>query len=350
MSDQRLTKPQGKEDDARLLHAAARERLAVAAADLALPERLRLSDWQRTTVSGLYAKLVRSIEDELRVSLLQTGAIQAHEGLAAALSSAQVSIAGPVLERSAAQPDRGLVSALIRRSEEHRRARGRSAGEMPILIELIRGRDAPLAEHAMAILIAQSRRFDSFSEPVAARTELPAELEHRLVWRVSAALRHYMIAAHAFDPVAADRAIVAAAERLLAAYDEGDALEARAMRLAKRLHETSGLDDIFIERALLEGSLPLFLAGLAVRASLSHASAWEIISDPMARGPVFLLKAGGIERVHAVSILLTLAASEEEVPSQVDLFDVTHASAAIEALRLWQVNPGYREAIAELSE
>lgn len=349
MSDQRLTPPQGREDDARLLHAAARERLAVAAADLALPERLRLSDWQRTTVAALYAKLIRTVEDELRASLGQTGAVQSHEGLAAAFSSAQVSIAGPVLERSAALPDRGLVSALVRRTEEHRRARGRNAGEMPILIDLIKDRDPEVAEHAMAILIAQSRRFDSFSEPAAAGTELSAELEHRLVWRVAAALRHYMIVAHDFDPVEADRVIVAAAERLLAAYDEGDALEARAMRLAKRLHETGRLTDTFIERVLSEGSLPLFLAGLGVRASLSHVSSWEIISDPRARGPVFLLKAADIERSQAVSILLALAASEEDVPSQVDLFDVTDPAEARDALRLWQVNPGYREAIAELS-
>jgi hypothetical protein len=349
MSEQRLTKPQGREDEARLLHAAARERLAVAAADLALPERLRLSDWQRTTVTSLYAKLVRTIEDELRAHLAQTAAVKAHAGLAAAFNSAQVSIAGPVLERSAAQPDCGLVSSLVRRTEEHRRARGRGAGEMPILIELIKDRDPHVAEHAMAILIAQSRRFDSFSEPAAARTELSAELEHRLVWRVAAALRHYMIAAHGFDPVAADWAIVASAERLLAAYDEGDALEARAMRLAKRLHETERLTDAFIERALSEGSLPLFLAGLGVRASLSHVSSWEIISDPKSRGPVFLLKAAGVERAQAVSILLGLAASEEEVPSQVDLFDVTDPLAARDALRLWHVNPGYREAIAELT-
>jgi hypothetical protein len=349
MSDQRLTRPQAKEDDARLLHAAARERLAVAAADLALPERLRLSDWQRTTVSALHAKLVRTVEDELRANLVQSGAVQSRAELAAAFSSAQVSIAGPVLERSAAQPDRGLVSALVRRTEEHRRARGRAAGEMPILVEFIKDRDPQVAEHAMAILIAQSRRFDSFSEPAAAQTELSAELEHRLVWRVAAALRQYMISGRGFDPIEADWAIVGAAERLLAAYDEGDALEARAMRLAKRLHETDRLTDSLIERSLSEGSLPLFLAGLAVRASLSHSSCWEIIFDPSARGSVFLLKAAGIERAEAVSILLSLAASEEDVPSQVDLFDVTGPETASDSLRLWQVNPGYREAIAELA-
>ena len=349
MSDQRPTGYQGRQDDARLLHAGARERLAVAAADLALPERLRLSDWQRTTVSALNAKLVRTVEDELRTILAKNPALRGHDAVLAALNSSHVAIAGPLFERSAVLPDRALVSALVRRAEEHRRSRGRGAGEMPILVSFMQDSDPRIAEHAMAILIAQSRRFDSFNDPAAARTELSAELEHRLVWRVAAAIRQYLVESHGFDPVAADEAIVAAAEGLLAGYDEGDALEARAMRLARRLQEKGRLTDALLEQALSEGSLPLFLAAIAVRASLSQASAWEILSDPGGRGSVFLLKAAQVERAGAVSILLALAETEESVPSQVDLFDVTDEATARDALRLWQVNPGYREAIAELS-
>lgn len=350
MSDQRLARPQGREDEARLLHAAARERLSVAAADLALPERLRLSDRQRTTVAALSAKLIRTIEDELRSYLIESEAVRADEALVAALSSAHVAIAVPILERSPAARDRALVATLVRRSDEHRRSLNRAGGEMPFLIEFIRDKDPAVAEHSMAVLIGQSRRFDSFNEPAAARTELPAELEHRLVWRVAAALRHYMVETHGMDPSVADEAIVSAAERLLASYDEGDALEARAMRLARRLQETGRLSDALIERALAEGSLLLFLAAVAARSSLSHASAWEILAEPNGRGAVFLLKATHVERTHAASILLMLAATEEEVPAQVDLFDVTDASAAADALRLWRVNPGYRDAIAELSQ
>jgi len=348
MSDQRLNKSD-KGDDARLLQAAARERLSVAVADLALPEGLRLSDWQRTTVSALLAKLVRTIEDELRASLAETLLAKDHEALHATLTSAHVAIAAPILERSARHADPQLIAALIRRAEEHRRVRTRATAESSLLLELLRDEDEAVAEQAMAIVIAQSRRFDGFSEPVAARTELAAELEHRLVWRVAAALRHYMVDRHAVAPAQADEAVVAAAEHLLAAYDEGDSLEARSLRLARRLHETGRLSDELIEQALGEGSFPLFLAALAVRAGLSYASAWEILSDPRGRGAVLLIKAAGIPRTHSVAILLGLSESEAKVEMQVDLFDTTEEPAARQALRLWQVNPGYREALAEVA-
>ena len=347
MSDQRPSRSD-KGDHARLLQAASRERLSVAVADLALPEKLRLSDWQRTTVSALLAKLVRTIEDELRTSLADAPLAKRHDALHAALTSAHVAIAAQILERSAAHADPQLIAALIRRAEEHRRFRART-GETALLLELLRDGDEAVAEQAMAIVIAQSRRFDGFSEPVAARTELAAELEHRLVWRVAAALRHYMVERHAVAPAQADEAVVAAAERLLAAYDEGDSLEARSLRLARRLHETGRLADEFVERALGEGIFPLFLAALAVRARLSYASAWEILSDPGGRGAVLLLRAAGIARSHAAAILLGLGDSEAKVETQVDLFDVTEDSAAREALGLWRVNPGYREALAEVA-
>ena len=348
MSDQRQTRHQARNDDARLLHAAARERLAVAAADLTLPQPLRLSEWQRSTVSGILGKLVRTIEDELRTSLAEHPAVVESVPLHAAISSAHVAIASPILERSGAHVERQLVAALIRRAEEHRRYRAGGRGESGLLLELIRDSDEAVAEQAMAIVIAQSRRFDRFSEPVAARTELPAELEHRLVWRVAAALRLYMVDQHGFAPAAADEAVVAAAERLLAGYDEGDSLDARSMRLARRLHETGRLTDEAIERALGDGALPLFLAALAVRAALSQSSAWEILSDPRGRGPVLLLRSAGVARQHAASILLALG-GEEAVEAQVDLYDVTDIDAARESLRLWQVNPGYREAMAEIA-
>ncbi len=347
MSDQRLSRQETRDDDARLLHAAARERLVTAAADLRLPQSLRLSEWQRATVSGILAKLVRAIEDELRTSLSETAAVQANAPLHAAITSAHVEIAGPILDRSGAHIERHLVAAFLRRAEEHRRFRTGGTAENGLLLELIRDSDEAVAEQAMAVVIAQSRRFDRFSEPVAARTELSAELEHRLVWRVAAALRVYMVRQHGFAPVTADKAVVGAAERLLADYDEGDSLEARSLRLVRRLHETGRLTDEVLDRAISEGTMPLFLAALAVRNALSQSPAWEILSDPRGRGAVLLLKAAEVARAQAASILLALS-GEEAVEGQVDLFDGTDSEAAREALGLWQLDAGYREAMAEV--
>jgi len=350
MSDTRLARPQVSEDEARRLDAAARRRLSAAAADLALPEALRLGDWQRVTVRSLFAKLVRAIEDELRSALLDTEVVRGHEPLAAAFGSGHLAVAGPMLEASGGYGDDELVAALIRRAEEHRRWRARAGeGEMPLLIELIRNDDPEIAAAAMAFLVGQNRRLDSFGDPDTARTELPADLQHRLVWRVAAALRTYMTDLHGRDPVAADEAVVTAAGRFLAAYDEGDTLEARALRLVRRLDAVGRLNDRFIADSAGQGSQPLLIAALALRLGLSVAAIWNVLSDPKRRGPIFLLRAARLGRPEAAAILVALGASEDVLGAQADLFDVTDEETAAEALRLWRFDAGYRAAIAELA-
>src|SRR5688572_30825458 len=112
------TVPSGDTGGAARLLAAARERLSVAAADLALPGPLRLSEWHRATISALLAGLVRGIEDELRAALASR--LADREAVHAALTSAHVPIALPILEGSPALRDPALIGALLRRAEEHR--------------------------------------------------------------------------------------------------------------------------------------------------------------------------------------------------------------------------------------
>src|SRR6185295_16251662 len=130
MAEGGSTRPERQSDAARLLLAAARERFAVAATDLLLPDRARLTEWQRLTAAALLTRLVRGLEDELRA-------------LHAALSSARVPIALPILERAQVLRDSELSNVLVRRVEEHRywKAHARAAGGDELLFALVRDAD-----------------------------------------------------------------------------------------------------------------------------------------------------------------------------------------------------------------
>ncbi|MFN3944533.1 MAG: DUF2336 domain-containing protein [Allosphingosinicella sp.] len=358
MSEPEANRRDAKGDAARLLLAAARERFSVAASDLLLPEQSRLTEWQRLTAAALLASLVRSIEDPLRAALAPR--FGGHEAAQAALASVHVAIALPVLERARALGDSDLLTLLVRRVEEHRfwKAQTSDAGQRhDLLAELVRDPDQQLAGEAMELLIARSRRFDRFHEPVLGRTELPADIQHRLTWLIAAALRHYLVQQHRLPSGAVDLAIEESARGVLQGYDEGDGLEARAMRLARRLHRAARLEGPVLARVLEEGNLPLFVAGAAVHCGLDHGAAWEILSDPRGRGPALLLRAAGIERGDAARILLVLnskgrlfsGAEGDATAAQLDLFDATARAAALEVLRLWQADPAYRGAVARLS-
>lgn len=335
------------EDSARLLHDAARRR-AVAVDDLLLPETLRLSERDRLVARALFDRLVCAIEDELRATIADQ--FTAHEVLHAALASAHVAIAGPILDGSAALEEAALVSLLLRRAEEHRIYLA-AAGRNDRLQLLIADRDPDIAAEAVAVLVARSRRLDRFEEPVLARTELTAELQHRLVWTVAAALRNYLVDRHRVEPAAADAALGKAANDLLSGYDEGDGLEARCGRLARRLAAVGRLDGALIAEFLGDGTLPLFLAGLSAETGIAYGATWDILDDPARRGPVLLMRAAGLDRQQAGGCLLLLSRRPEDelLIEQIELFDTLSAAEAIDGLSLWALDPAYREALLQLS-
>ncbi|WP_114951020.1 DUF2336 domain-containing protein [Sphingosinicella terrae] len=344
----------GKSDAARLLLAAARERFAVAATDLLLPDQARLTEWQRLTAAGLLSRLVHAIEDDLRARLARRFAD--HESLHAALSSAHVPIALPILERASALRDAELMMVLVRRVEEHRFWKAR-AGEFEeeLLFELVRDADEGIAADAMALIIARSRRFDRFQEPTMARVELPADLQHRLVWLIAAALRQYVVQQHLIASV--DAAVEESAAAVIAGYDEGESLEALAMQLARRLHRAGRLDGGALGRIIGDGILPFFIAGIAVLCGLDSVAAWEVLSDPRGRGPALLLRAAGVDRDSAASVFLGLnvrgplfsGAEGDAAAAQLELFDTIDEGSAREVLRLWQAHPAYRASVARIS-
>jgi uncharacterized protein (DUF2336 family) len=345
----------GKQNDAaRLLLAAARERFAVAATDLLLPDQARLTEWQRLTAAALLTRLIHGIEDDLRARL--AAKFEAHPAVHAALSSARVPIALPILERAQVLRDADLGNVLIRRVEEHRFWKAHTpAGGRDLLFELVRDADEEVAAEAMELVIARSRRFDRFQEPDMGQVELPAELQHKLVWLVAASLRHYIVQQHGLSSV--DGIIEEAGSALVAAHDEGTILEAHAVRLARRFASTGRLDGALLVRILSEGMLPLFIAGAATLCGLDYGAAWEVIADPRGRGPAILLRAAGVEREEAAAILL-LANSHGPLVSgaegdatvvQLELYDSLDRASAEEVLRLWRADPGYRAAVARVS-
>jgi hypothetical protein len=339
MSDTRLSG--GEQDGAAELLASARARLSAAASDLALPRRLRLSERDRATVAALFAATVRSLEDDLRASILPR---LGGEALAASLGSAGLAIALPALEALGPAAIPGLLPLLLERAEEHRLA----AAEPALLTELAGDEDEKVAAEAMRLLILQASRLDAFQEPLLSRSDLSAEILHALAWTIAAALRSYVVERHAADPAAADGALTDAVALLLAGHDEGAGAAACARRLVSRLAAAGRLDDRMTVRTLTEGTLPLFLAAAAARAGLDCAAAWEMADEPSGRGAALLVGAAGLSRDSAAALLLRLAPSEARVAPQLDLFDTLGPDEARRRLTPWRADSAYRAAIAEL--
>lgn len=346
MTDPGRASSEARGEAARLIAAAARRR-ASAARQLAGPALMRLSERELAGAGAALAAMVHAVEGALRPALARRFA--GDPVVAAALSSADMPIAEALVVPAMLSSGSELVALLARRVEEERLHRAGNSAGATVLATLIRDEDPDIAADAMALLVARSRRLAATPAAEPGRTELPAELQHQLVWSVAAALRLYLVDRHAIAPAAADAAVGEAAAALLASYDESESLDSRAQRLALRLAAADRIDDALLDQAAVGGCLSLFLAALGTRCGLGFAAVWDIFSDPDGRGLALLLRAAGVARARAGAILFAFADGDADgLSRRLDAFDALDPAAADAMLAPWRFDPAYRGALAGL--
>lgn len=322
--------------------AADARRLDEAATDLFLDPAHRLDERVRAFGWAMRDGVVTSVERDMRLFLVPR--LGEHDELGASLSSASVDIALPMLGRTAVLRHPPFAAVLLRRAREAvlgaRIARPDADSPAPFIADP----DPGVAEAAMALLVAESRRRDRFGAPALLLDDLSAELAAWLVWRIAAALRHYLKAFHDFDGADADALLGEAARSVLTGHDEGRGLHATATRLASRLSAHDRIDGTLLEALARAGRMPAFAATLAAAARLPQDEVWALIADPGEGRLATLLRAVDPGRTQAAAILLLL--SEADAGASVDAFDACTVDAARAALAPLALDREYRSAIA----
>jgi len=345
--------------DAVRAQAAGRDRIRLALIDLFLPEGKRLRDIERTVAANLLQRLIATVEDDLRDRIGERMETR-DPVLATALIAGATPIAAPMMEQAGLLRDPELVALVLRRAEEHRLSvdlrvmaarMAALATDPPLIDALVDDSDPAVADAAMAMVVAESRRIDRFQDPVLARTDLPAEAQHRLIWRVAACLRRYMVDIGRMEPAHADREVSAAAQAVLAGYDESATLEGRATALALLLRAANRLDDRLIVRALAEGRVAFTVAALALRAGIEFSAAWDMLFDADGSRLAVLLCAIGMAHEPAADILFRCMPSDADgdaAASRIEAFMALDRRRAEETLRPWRLDAAFRGAIDDL--
>lgn len=312
--------------------------LQVTVDDFFLPDGARLDERTRSALAELLRALIATVESQIRrhggdltpdpvfARLMQSGLLRDPELMAELIGRVRQELLGHELPAHA--PDDPERPSLINRFVEHP--------------------DRVIAASAMALLIAESRRRTSPAGQFV-QTDLPAELHHRLVWWVAAALREA-----SGDPTAAlDHALSEAAIRSLAAYDEGDRLETSATRFALAVNpQRDELSDLLVE-ALGDRRIVLFIALLGHALGVDYAVAREMVLDAGGERLWLALRALEMPRaaVAQVGFALCEADPRRDLESFAELLDAIasiepiQARAALTPLRL---HPDYRSALLAL--
>lgn len=364
MSDDPLDTAVGSAPDAlalRLRAAGARARAEaeaqVALADYLLPREGRLDDRTRTALDALLRRLTEGVAAEIREYAARQLVARHYSAIAEAL----VVPAGSPVERLAQAGllrDPALTGELIARVREDALGAGlraqapESPGQASLINRSIQNPDRVLASSALAVTIAEGRRRSGADSGRFAQAELPAALHRRLVWAVAAVLRERCRIAEDSLP-RLDRALAEAAQRSLAAYDEGDRLESAAMRFAAALDAPpEGLGVLLVE-SLGDQRIAVFTALLAHALATPYEAARALVLDPRDDRLALALRSLdlGRERIAQIGYALCEADMRRDLERFADTLDIVmtlappEARDAIEPIRL---DPDYCTALAAL--
>lgn len=316
------------------------DRLPAVRADFFLDPVARLSEQERSLMTGMLTDLVAMLADEFTAALAEgQPANDEGERVFDRLRSAGL------LD----MPE--LIALLLRRAEEERigagvRA-GRPAGKSRFLQSLVGDSGAEISAAAMALILARGRRRDRFGGPRVAFDDLPAEVAVALVHAIAAACRGDLCSR--MDTAEADERLSAAAASVLARHDEGNRLDAKTFDLVHALEGAGRLDEALIRSALEEGEVAIVTEALARLSGIGFAAAWEHLTGKPGQ-LALLVRMSRVSRDLAGEILAgTAEVLNSDMEAEIAAFDRV-ADEEVEAARKWlRLDPSYRSALALLA-
>lgn len=336
------------------LAARADARLTGAIADIFLPDDARLDERTRLALRRVLDGVIAAIEAEIRRHAARILSGRGAADHADQLLNAQATVAGRLTQAGVLR-DRLLIDELLSQVRcdliaERLSPTEATPDQASLLVRLTDVDDGVVAAAARALLSAETRRRAAAEQGGVPGGILPAERHHQLVWWVAAAIRDGLGTGDGL----ADRAIIEAAQRNLAAHDEGQRPEAAAVRLAAaidaRPHE---IGDLLVE-TLGDRRLLLFIAVLARAVDLDFEAARTIVLEPEGDRLWLALRVAEIDRQTIARIALMLADADprrdiEAFADDLDAIVAVPAEGARAALAPLSLHHDMRLALAALA-
>jgi uncharacterized protein (DUF2336 family) len=346
---------------------AGRSQLADAIADLFEDQSRHLSDRERNLMYGILHHLVRETERAVReiISAQIAERPDVPRELAKTLADDTIEVAYPILTRCKALKDADLIEIIRNRAFEHQLAISLrydvservsselvATGNRDVIVTLLENSGAKLAQSTLAYLVEESKRVDSFQQPILRREDLDPELAKKMFMWVSAALRSFLLNKFQFDPATVDdlleKAGIAGAQRASvgASHNPSDTL-------AGDLQEEGLINPEFLIKALRERHVHLFVSMLTKTTGLRRALITRFLLEASGEGLAITCRSLGMTKDQFVEIYkltskarsVKTGAGQSPHASVLNLYDRMKRETAEEVVRHWLRNTEYLSAI-----
>ena len=346
-------------------------------ADLFSEDGRVLNEREHALMTDILSKLLRDVEMRVRREVSERLARRQDAPLEIVklLANDDIEVARPVLVTSSILRDIDLVEIVHHRTQQHQLSIAMrrevsefvsealvEAGNIDVIKALLDNPNARISEATLEYLVEESRRVDSYQEPLVRRSDLSPQLARRMCLWVGAALRSYILDNYDIDPTELDDLLEDVALETLetppATASPGEPQDDAASRLAQQLAEAKRLTPDMLVQTLRQGEISLFEAMFAQMTGLRRRLIGRLIYEPGGEGLVIACRALAVDKPAFTSIFLLSrkgrpgdqVVDPRELSRVISLFDRVKPDAAQQVLRRWQRNPEYLYAVRRLEE
>jgi uncharacterized protein (DUF2336 family) len=358
---------------AREKSASGRKQLMDAVADLFCENQTVLSDRERALMTDILHQLVHDVEMSVRRTLAERLAVHpaAPRDLIVELANDQIEVAHPILMGSNVLHDTDLVEIVHHRTLEHQLAIAMrkninesvtealvEAGNEDVVKTMLENPSARVSRATMEYLVEQSKRVDTYQNPLLKRPELEPALAKRMYLWVSAALRTHIVGKFSVDSSALDETIESAIEDAIANHQASHARPNKPAELADRLMEEGKNTPRLLIQLLRQGEVPLFEALFARMSGIRVRLLRRLLFEPGGEALAIVSRAVGIEKSDFATIymLTRRAHASDRVTNPRDLskvlefYDRLKPDVSKKVLSRWQRTSEYLNALRLLED
>ena len=350
---------------------AGRKSLVNAVSDLFFDSHELLTDREKALMTDILRQLLHDMEMSVRRELAERLAKteNAPHELVITLANDKIEVAYQILRESELLLDTDLIEIIHHRTLQHQLAIAMrktlnesvtdaltETGHEDVIKTMLENPDAKLSKTTMEYLVDQSKRVDSYQNPLLDRSDLEPELVKRMYWWVSAAMRQHIIANFDIDPTELDLSLEATAKNLIEEASTELNKISRAAEIAGRLVEIDEISPQLLVEVLRQGEVPLFEAMYAKLTGLRPKLVSRIVYEPGGEALAVACKAVGIDKPNFASLfMLTRKAhakdkviSPRELTPVLEFFDNIKLESATVLLERWRRDPDYLDSIRAL--
>jgi uncharacterized protein (DUF2336 family) len=347
---------------------AGRQALTATVTDLFFARGAVLTDRERALMTEILRQLINDVESTVRRSLAERLAHQkdAPRDLVLALANDEIAVAHAILLHSEVLRDDELIEIIHHRTLEHQLAIAMrksvseqvcdalvETGDVGVIKTLLENNDAKIASATMAYLVEQSKRVDTYQNPLLQRPDLGPDLAKKMYFWVSAALRKHILEHFAVDPAEFDDALE---ETVCDLTSRSEPEQLKAVQLAENLSEGESITPQLLIKSLRQGEVALFEALLARLTGIRLTLVRRMLFERGGEGLAIACRALRIEPPLFASIyLLSRKARQNDPPPErseirriLDFYEQTSPHAAGQLLKRWRRDPNFLKAVWEI--